>query len=113
MIMKKLKSVLCVTAALFLLTFIPTQLISGTAPDPTDPDEKALAGTIESAEISALLSRLDDIKEMDKSSLSSSQKQELRKEVREIKSVLKADRGGIYLSGAALVLVIVLLILLL
>jgi hypothetical protein len=111
--MKKLKSLLCITGALLLFTFIPTQLISGTAPDPTDPNEKALAGTIESAEISALISRLEDIKEMDKSSMSSSQKQELRKEVREIKSILKADRGGIYLSGGALILVIVLLILLL
>ena len=38
------------------------------------------------AEVKTMLNRLDEIKEMDKSSLASSEKKELRKEVREIKS---------------------------
>jgi hypothetical protein len=39
-----------------------------------------------------MLNRLEEIKEMDKSSLKSSEKKELRKEVREIKSELKRTR---------------------
>jgi hypothetical protein len=38
------------------------------------------------AEVKTMLNRLEEIKEMDKSSLKSSEKKELRKEVREIKS---------------------------
>jgi hypothetical protein len=42
------------------------------------------------AEVQVKLDRLEEIKEMDKSDLSRSEKEELRKEVREIKADLKA-----------------------
>ncbi|PRZ20637.1 hypothetical protein [Flavobacterium granuli] len=65
------------------------------------------------AEVQVMLNRLEEIKEMDKSSLSSSEKKELRKEVREIKTNLKASGNGVYLSVGAIIIVILLLILLL
>ncbi|PTB97522.1 hypothetical protein C9994_02665 [Marivirga lumbricoides] len=68
---------------------------------------------IESAEVKLLLTRLDEIRNMDKSDMSSSEKKELRKEVRSIKRELKATGGGIYLSAGALIIIILLLILLL
>ena len=63
------------------------------------------------AESEVLLSRLEEINEMDKSDLTHSEKRELRKEVRQIDKTLNG--GGVYLSVGAIIIVILLLILLL
>jgi hypothetical protein len=65
------------------------------------------------AESEALLVRLEEINEMDKSDLTRSEKKELRKEVREIDKTLALNGGGVYLSVGAIIIVILLLILLL
>lgn len=65
------------------------------------------------AEVKVLLSRLDEIKMMDKSSMKSAEKKALRKEVRAIKSELASTGNGVYLSVGAIIIVILLLILLL
>jgi hypothetical protein len=65
------------------------------------------------AEVKTMLNRLDEIKAMDKSSLVSSEKKKLRKEVREIKSQLRSSGNGVYLSVGAIIIIILLLILLL
>lgn len=65
------------------------------------------------AEVRTMLNRLDEIKAMDKSELSSSEKKELRKEVRTIKSELRASGNGVYFSVGAIIIIILLLILLL
>jgi hypothetical protein len=73
----------------------------------------AIAAKEVPAEVKIMLNRLDEIKSMDKSSLNSSEKKELRKEVRAIKSSLKASGNGLYLSVGAIIIIILLLILLL
>jgi hypothetical protein len=65
------------------------------------------------ASVKILLNRLEEIKKMDKSSLNSSEKKELRKEVRTIKKTLKSTGNGVYLSIGAIIIIILLLILLL
>lgn len=65
------------------------------------------------AEVQAMYDRLEEIKAMDKSELSSSEKKELRKEVRSIKSELRSTGNGVYLSVGAIIIIILLLILLL
>lgn len=65
------------------------------------------------AEAERLIKRLEEIKAMDKSDLSRAEKRALRKEVKEIKSTLKATGHGIYLSVGAIIIIILLLILLL
>lgn len=65
------------------------------------------------AESEALLARLEEINEMDKSDLTRSEKRDLRKEVRQIDKTLILNGGGVYLSVGALILVVLLLILLL
>jgi predicted PurR-regulated permease PerM len=67
----------------------------------------------ESAEASAIIARLNEIKGMDISKLKSEEKQQLRKEVKSLKHQLKAVSGGVYLSAGALIIIILLLILLL
>ena len=63
-------------------------------------------------EIQVLINRVYEIKEMDRSTLTVGEKKELRKELRTIKSELKAVQG-IYLSIGAILIVILLLILIL
>lgn len=57
-----------------------------------------------------LMNRLKEIRDMDKSHLTSSEKRDLRKEVREIR---KQGKNGIYLSVGAIIIIILLLILIL
>jgi hypothetical protein len=65
------------------------------------------------AEVQKMLDRLEEIKEIDKSSLTRIEKKELRKEVREIKATLRSSGNGVYLSVGAIIIIILLLILLL
>ena len=75
-------------------------------------DETPIANTEKpgkDARAQQLMNRLTEIRNMDKSHLTSSEKRELRKEVRQIKK----DSKGIYLSVGAIIIIILLLILLL
>ncbi len=105
--MKKIS--LCILAAFLLLIFIPTQLKAGTK---TSTLSIAATKTVESAQANALLVRLDKINAMDKSTLTSVERKQLRKEVRSIKSQLSDISGGVYLSvGAVLIIVLVIILL--
>ena len=99
-------------ATCMLLTFAPLQLqasnnepTSVPAPMTTEPALQADART--------MLLRLDEIKTMDKTNLNSSEKKNLRKEVKSMKQSLKTIGGGVYLSGGAIILIVILLIVLL
>ncbi len=67
----------------------------------------------EAAKAKVMLSRLDEINAIDKSTLNSAEKRQLRKEVKALKSNLNELGGGVYISVGAILLVIILLILLL
>ncbi len=101
------KFVLYLATVLMLLTLVPMQLQAVRGPSP------ATTTIPESAEANALTTRLMEIKEMDKSQLSSTEKKQLRKEVRSIKSELKRTSNGVYLSLGAIIIIVLLLILLL
>lgn len=68
------------------------------------PDDKAKAEVLEN--------RLKAIKDMDKSDMSRAERKELRKEVKEIKTTMKALSGGVYLSIGAILLIILLILIL-
>lgn len=78
---------------------------------------------VASVDASVLVARVEAIKAMDFSTLNSSERKELRKELRTIKTDLKKSNkrdasvtnssGGIYLSVGAIILIVVLLILVL
>ena len=105
--MKKLT--LRLSIALMLLAFVPAEMLGNVTGTPsTDPIETANA-----ARANVLLNRLEEIKAMDKSDLSSSERKALRKEVRATKKEMKDLGGGVYLSVGAILIVILILILLL
>lgn len=60
-----------------------------------------------------ITARLYEIKAMDKSNMSSSEKKALRKEVKAMKQEMREGSGGIYLSIGAIIIIILLLIILL
>jgi len=63
--------------------------------------------------VNVLMNRLNEIKDMDKSDLSRSDKKELRKEVKAIKEELRSTGNGVYLSVGAIIIIILILILIL
>ncbi|MDQ8004669.1 MAG: hypothetical protein REI64_07705 [Pedobacter sp.] len=65
------------------------------------------------AELTRIMSRVDEIKAMDKSKLSKEERKELRKELKEMKKKANAVGGGVYLSVGAIIIIILLLILIL
>jgi len=106
------------TACAFLL-FSPTQVKAGTEKSPVS---STATTAVKSTEANALTVRLTEIKAMDKTEMTKTEKKELRKEVRSINSELKVNsegtyieggHGGIYLSVGGLIIVIIILILIL
>ncbi len=86
-----------------------TSAANGTEPaTPNAPENK-----LSQDDVSRLTNRFNEIQEMDKKDLNFQDKKVLREESGQIKETLKADGEYIYISGAALVLIIILLIILL
>jgi hypothetical protein len=80
---------------------------------PTSIQPTALTKDGNAVKKEALLVRLLEIKNMDKSNLTAGQKKMLRKEVRAISKEKVHGGGGIYLSLSAIVIVLLLLVILL
>lgn len=98
---------------LILLTFTFGNAIPASAEGPDKPlkeyseEEVALLMT-------QMRNRVDEIKKMDKSSLTKIEKKELKKELKEMNKTAKAlGQGGVYLSVGAIIIIILLLILIL
>jgi hypothetical protein len=101
--MKKL--ILSTITVMLLSTLSSTQVMAASTPKTSAP--------VESAEVTALLNRLNEIRDMDKSTLSRVEKKELRKEVQSTKEALRDHGyGGFYISGGAVIIIILLIILL-
>jgi hypothetical protein len=103
------KQLVYIITVFFFLTVIPSQLKA----DALNANSAAANTARERAEAKVLLNRLEVIKEMSKSQLSSVQKKELRKEVRSIREQMKKHSDGIYLSIGAAIIILLLLILIL
>ena len=101
--MKKLTAVMMSTVLLFALMSTPLNATIRENATPTSTPT-----TMSAAETNTLTLRLQEIKEMDRSNMSSSEKRALRKETRSIKKQLS---GGVYVSAGALIIIAVLLIL--
>lgn len=95
-------------AAAFLLFLAVSLPVSASETEPVSSPAKT-----ESPRAQQLLQRLEDIKGMDKSELTRTEKKDLRKEVKGIKKEMKAMKGGVYLSIGAIIIIILLLILIL
>lgn len=130
----------CIMVALIMLSFIPTPLraateksattiVSTRTSETTDNNEATVAGISDAARSEAQLARLEEIRAMDMSSLTPSEKKELREEVHAIQNeqddhYRDRDRhdndgprhhrhgGVVFIGGGGLLLIILILLLL-
>ncbi|WP_418603705.1 hypothetical protein [Hwangdonia sp.] len=63
-------------------------------------------------EIKSMIDRINEIKSMNKSSLTRAERKELRKEVRAMKKSVRASGNGIYISSGAIIIILLLIIIL-
>jgi len=104
------KPILWLSVAILLMTFVPS--IQSHAATATKPAKTNTISASDAAEAKALLDRLDEIKAMDKSRLSSSEKKQLRKEVRASRERINDIGGGVYVSVGAIIIILLLILLL-
>lgn len=124
------KSILSLITLAFLLMITSSNLKADEEVDKTaviKADNEAV--TEAKAEINEMVDRVMEINEMDMDALTKAERKELKKEVRTIKKELKAfsksdnpaiseaaakgaDGAGLYISGSALIIILILLLLL-
>ncbi|MFC3560781.1 hypothetical protein [Pedobacter jamesrossensis] len=67
----------------------------------------------ETVKLERIKTRVEEIREMDKSNLTKAERKALRSELKELKNQARAVSGGVYLSVGAIIIIILLLILIL
>eukprot|EP00388_Colpodella_angusta_P010283 GDKJ01026855.1.p1 GENE.GDKJ01026855.1~~GDKJ01026855.1.p1 ORF type:complete len:104 (-),score=14.59 GDKJ01026855.1:91-402(-) len=95
--------------ALIFTLGISTNTVS--AADKKEPKTELTAE--QKVQFEKITSRVEEIRQMDKSNLSREEKRALRKELKEMKEQARALSGGVYLSVGAIIIIILLLILIL
>lgn len=93
-------------------TIIAVLLLTITTPFASSAKENVPLPRHRQQQLEKLEQRLEEIRAMDKKSLSKEEKRALRGEVGQIKKEMKALSGGVYISIGALILIALLLILL-
>jgi hypothetical protein len=112
--MKMKKIILLANLTLFSLSATATFALTE-SPDRPGNDETISANaenTLSESEVNQLTIRIEQIRDMDKSSLTKLEKRELKQELKDMKKNLRKASGGIYI-GAGTLLVILLVVLLL
>jgi len=64
-------------------------------------------------EVNTLTTRVEEIRDMDKSAMTLSEKSELKSELKEIKETMKSSDPYVYIGGSSLIILIIVLIILL
>ena len=102
------KTIFCALLAIFSLSAVPT---FATKPATTETTTETTTKLSEE-EISNYRARVEEIRDMDKSDLSASEKTELKNELKDIKATMHKDGTFIYIGGSTLVIILILLIIL-
>lgn len=107
----KTKTYALIFCMLLAFTFGSSNLVSASEPD---KPVKELTEEEIAARMNQMVKRVEEIKSMDRSTLSKQERKELRKELKEMNKAAKAmGQGGIYLSVGAIIIIILVLILIL
>ena len=101
--MKKL--IVSIATALMLVTFTPIQSRAAEK----EPPSISTTGK-ESPEVKALIDRVNEIKAMDRSTMSRAEKKEIRKELRALKREVNRHGGDVVVVSTGLLIVILILI---
>jgi maltose-binding protein MalE len=104
------KTIFIALLAIFSLSAVPTFATTSTTTATATTTETKSKLTQE--EISNYRSRVEEIRAMDKSELTSSEKAELKTELKDIKATMHRDGTFIYIGGSTLVIILILLLIL-
>lgn len=108
--MKKL--VVFIMAIILSLTVLPVRSFAYTTDNPVPAAPAKPLDKTESAEARALVMRLNEIKTMDMSKMTTKDKKAIQKEKRTIKRKLKDISGGVWISATTLIIILILLVIL-
>ncbi|MEO6693399.1 MAG: hypothetical protein ABIO44_13725 [Saprospiraceae bacterium] len=102
---------------LMLLTF-SASTVYAVVPNSTNATENVAfppkkESKLSTEELTRLTNRVEEIRNMDKSNLTTKEKRELKKELKSIKKNVKKSGGYVYIGAGTLVLIIILVLLLL
>jgi protein-disulfide isomerase len=103
------KTIFCALLAIFSLSAVPT---FASKPAATTETTTETTTKLSEEEISNYRARVEEIRDMDKSDLSASEKKELKTELKEIKATMHKDGTFIYIGGSTIVIIIILLLIL-
>jgi CHASE3 domain sensor protein len=78
----------------------------------TAKSEAKVENSMTAEESSLLTKRVEEIRDMDKSAMSSKEKSELKKELKDTKDNIRRNGGYVYIGTGTLILIILLIILL-
>ena len=98
---------------IYTIALIFTLGVSSNSVSAATTKEKVELSAEQKVQLDKITNRVEEIKAMDKSDLSRSERKELRKELKEMKQQARAMGGGVYLSVGAIIIIILLLILIL
>jgi hypothetical protein len=87
---------------------VPSNIIASESLTKTEPEKPVEIPY----EVQRMIDRVYEIREMDKSELSRTERKELRKEVREIKKEVRSSNTGIFISTGAIIIILLLIIIL-
>jgi hypothetical protein len=96
-----------------LVLVISLGMSSTTISAATNVNPKPELTTEQKIQFERITRRVEEIRKMDKSSLSQVERKALRSELKEMKAQAKQIKGGVYLSVGAIIIIILLLILIL
>jgi hypothetical protein len=98
-----------------LLAILLTITVSNSYANSERPRKARVEMTDEqkTARVAEIRDRVNEIKAMDKSTLTKSERKALKKELRDMNKEAKAIKGGVYLSVGAIIIIILILILIL
>jgi hypothetical protein len=96
-------------ALIMFMTLSATPLFAAKSTNSETTTE--MKSSLTKEEVSTLTSRVEEIRDMDKSELSATEKSDLKNELKDIKETMKSD-PYIYIGGSTLLILIILLIVL-
>jgi uncharacterized protein YxeA len=112
----KMKKIILFT--LIMVFTMGASTVFASKPDPKTTTDNLAApvkteNKLSEEELSRLTKRVEEIRDMDKTNMTAKEKRGLKKELKEIKTNVRKDGGGIYIGVGTLVIIIILLIILL
>jgi hypothetical protein len=107
---QKMKKTLFIALIMIFTLGAATTFASKTELKSVEP--VATENRLSAEEVSRLTKRIEEIRDIDKSTLTVIEKRELRKELKGIKEKIRNDGGYVYIGAGTLILIIILIILL-